>query len=101
MTKSRRKNGVLSEKDFVLQAIRKLRKPPYKGIHSVFSGFNDAFRKYYDADPVAATNRLAEEGVIVVVPSRRGVTLYDAKDIPSVVRARPTKASDTLAKIIG
>ena len=39
----------LSEHEFVIRAIRKLRKPPYKGIHSVYSGFNKAFKDYFNA----------------------------------------------------
>ena len=38
----------LTEEEFVVQAIKKLRKDPYRGIHSVYSGFNEAFRKYFD-----------------------------------------------------
>ena len=34
----------LTEEEFVIQAIKKLRKEPYRGIHSVYSGFNEAFR---------------------------------------------------------
>jgi hypothetical protein len=45
----------LTEEEFVLQAIKKLRKEPFRGIHSVYSGFNEAFRKYF------GTNRGAEE----------------------------------------
>jgi hypothetical protein len=42
----------LSEHEFVIRAIKKLRKPPYKGIHSVYSGFNRAFKDYFNASPV-------------------------------------------------
>jgi hypothetical protein len=37
----------LTEEEFITQAIKKLRKDPYRGIHSVYSGFNEAFRKYF------------------------------------------------------
>jgi len=52
----------LNEEEFVLQAIKKLRKEPYRGIHGVYSGFNEAFRKYFGANPVEVTSRLAAEG---------------------------------------
>ena len=40
------KNPVaLNEEEFVFRAIKRLRKPPYKGIHSVYSGFNQAFKE--------------------------------------------------------
>jgi len=32
----------ISEEEFVFRAIKRLRKPPYRGIHSVYSGFNQA-----------------------------------------------------------
>ena len=32
----------ISEYEFVIRAIKRLKKPPYKGIHSVYNGFNQA-----------------------------------------------------------
>ena len=55
----------ISEYEFVVRAIKTLAKPPYKGIHSVYSGFNQAFREYFGTNPVEATTRLAQEGKIV------------------------------------
>jgi hypothetical protein len=46
----------LTEEEFVTQAIKNLKKEPYRGIHSVYSGFNEAFRKYFRANPVEATS---------------------------------------------
>ena len=52
----------LTYEEFVRQAILKLRTGDYKGIHTVFSGFNEAFRKYFDgANPIEITNQLAKE----------------------------------------
>jgi hypothetical protein len=73
----------ISEYDFVVKAIKKLRKPPYKGIHSVYSGFNQAFREYFNKDPVKTTIKLAEEGKIVTRPVKGGVTLYLPEDAPT------------------
>lgn len=71
----------LTEEEFVLRAIRALRKPGYKGIHSVYSGFNEAFRRYFGGrDPVEATSRLAKEGKIILRPVRGGVMLYLPED---------------------
>ncbi|MDR7414437.1 MAG: hypothetical protein QN124_11810 [Armatimonadota bacterium] len=70
----------LTEEEFVVRAIRTLRRPGYRGIHSVYSGFNEAFRRYFGADPVQATTRLASEGKIVIRPSRGGVMLYLPED---------------------
>jgi hypothetical protein len=63
----------ISEYEFVVKAIKKLRKPPYKGIHSVYSGFNEAFKEYFGTNPVAATQKLAKEGKITIRPARGGV----------------------------
>lgn len=88
--------GDLTPEEFVLKAIERLRVPPYKGIHSVFSGFNEAFREYYPLlDPVDFTTQLAKEGKIVIRPTKKGVILYKAGDVPSV-----TLGKDALKKII-
>jgi hypothetical protein len=78
----------ISEYDFVVRAIKKLRKPPYKGIHSVYSGFNRAFREYYNKNPVEVTTRLAEEGKIATRPVRGGVMLYLPEDAPLSERSK-------------
>jgi len=67
----------LSHEEFVKKAIVSLRKEGYKGIHSVYSGFNEAFKKYFGGEnPVEVTNRLAQEGRIVLRPVKGGVMLY-------------------------
>lgn len=71
----------MNKKDFVLRAIHKLRKPPYFGVHAVFSGFNAAFREYYDVKTkeglIAEIEKLATDKVIVSQPVKGGVMLYD------------------------
>jgi hypothetical protein len=73
----------LSHEEFVKKAIVSLRKEGYKGIHSVFSGFNNAFKKYFDGEnPVEVTNRLGQEGKIVIRPVKGGVMIYLPEDAP-------------------
>jgi hypothetical protein len=73
----------LTYEEFVTLAILKLRNGHFKGIHSVFSGFNEAFKKYYDGeDPVAITTRFGEEGKLTVRPAKNGVMLYLPEDAP-------------------
>jgi hypothetical protein len=73
----------LSYEEFIKKAIVSLRKEGYKGIHSVYSGFNNAFKKYFDGEnPVEVTNSLAREGKIVVRPVKGGVMLYLPEDAP-------------------
>jgi hypothetical protein len=86
----------LSEEEFVNQAIKKLRKEPYKGIHSVYSGFNEAFRKYFGANPTEATTKLAGEGKIVTRPFKGGVMLF----LPGEAPQRPT-IEEVLQLIMG
>ena len=78
----------LSHEEFVKQAILKLRTGNFKGIHSVYSGFNEAFKKYFDGDnPIETTNKLAHEGKIIIRPAKGGVVLYLPDDVPSMTRA--------------
>lgn len=73
----------LSHEEFVKQAILKLRTDNFKGIHSVYSGFNEAFKQYFDGeDPIKITTSLAEEGKIVIRPTRGGVALYFPGEAP-------------------
>ena len=77
-------NGKMSEEDFTIRAIESLRKGGYRGIHTVYSGFNGAFRSYYGegADPVGATTKLAKAGKVITRPVRGGVMLYKPDEAP-------------------
>ena len=72
----------ISEYEFIIRAIKKLRNPPYKGIHSVYSGFNQAFKDYFGTNPVETTQRLSQEGKITIRPVRGGVMLYLREEAP-------------------
>jgi hypothetical protein len=81
----------LSQEDFVKKAIVSLRKEGFKGIHSVYSGFNEAFKKYFEGEnPVEVTNGLASEGKIVIRPVKGGVMLYLPEDAPGAGSAEQT-----------
>ena len=88
----------LSEEEFVIEGIKRLRKEPYKGIHSVFSGFNDAFRKHFNKNPIELTTKMASEGKLEIIPQKsgKGVMLYLPGEGP-----RGRKADDALKKILG
>jgi len=86
----------ITEEEFVRRAIKKLR-GKYKGIHTVYSGFNDAFKKYFGTNPIETTQRLAQEGKIVIRPVKGGVLIYLPEDAPAGV---PGKVNDTLKKIL-
>lgn len=72
----------LSEEEFIRRAIKKLR-GNYKGIHSVYSGFNAAFKEYFGTNPVDTTQRLAKEGKVRIRPVKGGVILYLPEDAPN------------------
>jgi hypothetical protein len=83
----------LSPAEFSLQAIRDLRKPPHKGIHAVYSGFNAAFRKYFPgSDPVKTVTELSENGIIVSKITRGGALLYIPGETPEAKPKKEKKA---------
>ena len=78
-----RKETLLPPEEFVRRAVLRLRKGQAKSIHSVFSGFNAAWRQYYQSDPVEGVKALEKKGVCVTHPTRGGVRIYLAEDAPS------------------
>ena len=87
----------LDHEEFVKKAIVSLKKEGFKGIHTVFSGFNDAFKKYYDGEnPIEATSRLAKDGKIVLKPVKGGVMLYLPENAPA---SAGKSAEETLKKM--
>ena len=81
----------LSYEEFVKKAIVSLRKEGFKGIHTVYSGFNEAFKKYFEGEnPVETTNRLANDGKVVIRPVKGGVMLYLPEDAPGAGSADQT-----------
>lgn len=67
----------LNYEEFFKTAILKLRDiSKSRGIHTVFSGFNQAFREYFGEDPIKVSKDLATMGKIEIRPARRGVMIY-------------------------
>jgi len=86
----------MSYEEFIKKAIVSLRKEGYKGIHTVYSGFNEAFKKYFEGeDPVKVTQKLSQEGKIVVRPVKGGVMLYLPEDAPVFTK----RGEDALKKM--
>jgi len=75
-----------------------LRKDPFRRIHSVYSGFNEAFRKHFNKDPIEFTSKMASAGNIEILPLRsgKGVMLYLPGEGP-----RGRKTDEALKKILG
>lgn len=82
----------LTPEQFVLRAIETLPDTSKsRGIHSVFSGFNEAFREYFPGlDPVEVTTELADAGRVVIKPAKRGVMLYKPGEAPGGASASAT-----------
>ncbi len=73
----------ITEEEFVLRAIREIRKgTEFPGIHTVFTGFNDAFRRYFGdgSNPVEAITKLRDDGKIFIMVSRKGSVINLAED---------------------
>jgi hypothetical protein len=89
----------LSYEEFIKQAILKLRTGDYRGIHTVYSGFNEAFRKYFDgANPIEIANQLAKENKIVIRPVKGGVMLYLPGEAPQSDKAEQVLKKMGLSK---
>jgi len=76
-------SDALSPEEFIRLAVVRLRAANFKGIHSVYSGFNEAFKKYFEgADAIKATTEFAEAGRLVIRPAKNGVMLYLPEEAP-------------------
>ena len=84
--------------EFTLNGIKKLRKENFKGIHNVYSGFNEAARKYFGwtkEQLIDATNALVEQKVIDIRTTKDGFTLY----LPGEKPTNGNSADDVLTKM--
>ena len=75
----------LSEKEFTYRAIERLREPRMKehpGIHSVSSGFHEAWKKYYGTDPMDGIQRLIFQGEVDIRHVKGGVVIYLPGEAP-------------------
>lgn len=80
---------------FTFLSLDLLKNEKYKGIHTVYQGFNDAFRQHFPtSDPVVHVNAMRDAGKIAVIPVKKGVRLYWPEDKPNV-----TTPSAILAKM--
>lgn len=94
----------LTADEFVVNGIVKLRKEPFKGIHTVISGLNEGFRAYFNgADPVAHVNDMEKRGVIEGHISKKGRTIYLKGEMPERFssKASEVRANATIAVVTG
>ena len=90
--------GKLTHDEFFASAMENLRtiaedgKREYKGLHTVYSGSNEAFRVYFEGgDPVGFIKALEEAGTIVSIPVRGGVRVYWPSEAPNSARKTATQ----------
>lgn len=89
----------LNYEEFVKMAILKLRDTSKsRGIHAVFSGYNQAFREYFGEDPIKVTQELASKGKIEIRPAKRGVMIYFSGEAP---RSTTDLGKTALSTILG
>lgn len=88
----------LTREEFTRRAILRLRNlARSRGIHAVYSGFNNAFRKYFNDDPVEFLQGLAKQGKVEIVPRRGGVMVYLPGEAP---KSAPRLGEEALSMIL-
>lgn len=70
------------------------------GMHTVFDGFNDAFRRQFPgSDPVKVTTEMRDRGLVDMRYARGGVRLYLPGTMPARKDTREVKADDLLRRV--
>jgi hypothetical protein len=89
--------------EFVVEAIHKLRTGEFKGIHTVYSGFNEMLKLVYPKEnPVDIVKALCDDEGFGIRPVKGGVILYAPEDVSdAIARSNAKVVSKTLDKIIG
>ena len=88
----------LTREEFVRVAILRLRDlSKSRGIHAVYSGFNNAFREYFNQEPVEFVRGLAKQGKVEIAPRRGGVMIYLPGEAP---KSASTLGKEALSKIL-
>lgn len=87
----------VTPEEFTIRAIKNLRNKGYKGIHSVYSGFNQAFRTQFPTlDVVQETKKLNEQGKIHIELRKGGAMLYLPDELPE----SKDRSKEVIAKIL-
>lgn len=84
------------EEFFKLAIVRLRNTSKSSGIHTVYSGFNQAFREYFKEDPIKVTQELASDGKIELRPVKGGVMIY----LPGEAPQRVDSGKKVLSKIL-
>lgn len=70
----------------------------YKGMHTVYSGFNQAFRQLFPKeDVIKFIDKMHDEGKLYRKYAKGGAMIYKPEDAP----ADYSKADDMIAEVLG
>lgn len=70
-------------------------KGQYKGVHTVWSGYNDGFESVFEGyDAKTETQRMVAEGKLASAPRRGGVIIYPPADAPSNTHDKAKRAAE-------
>lgn len=88
----------MTHEEFFINAIKNLRDTSKSlGIHTVWSGFNNAFRKHFNQDPITVAKQLDDQGIIEIRLVKGGARIYLPGEAPAL---RENKDAEVLAKIL-
>ena len=72
----------------------------YKGLHTKISGFNEAFRIYFDGDdPIEFQQEMVTAGKLVSAARRKGYVIYFPKDYTASGMSLEEKGNVMIEKI--
>ena len=75
------KNSTIPPEEFVIKSILNSKRAFEEGIHLIYSGLNEAFRKNYGEDPTKTLQKLESEGKIKIKKYKTGLFLFIAKKV--------------------
>lgn len=87
----------ISHLEFIEKSIKSLRSEKSKGIHVVYSGFNDSFRLYFNEDPIKIVENYVDSGQIERRFVKGGPMIYLKGEGPKIKQNDP---NETLKKIL-
>jgi hypothetical protein len=96
------KARAMDKAEFVVEAIHKLRTGQFKGIHTVYSGFNKMLQLVYPKEsPVDIVKDLCDNEGFGIRPVKGGVILYAPEDVDEAkANSNAKTVQKTLDKIL-
>lgn len=91
----------ITRSEFILKAIELGRQGNRKGLHSVHSGLEAAFIRYFGqkANFIKTVRQLEKESQVTLRSTKGGLMLYKPSEAPKVTPTRQEKATQLLTAI--